>query len=347
MNKEIIKCLSLATIALTTCSLVGCGSIIKDVVAVDENVIMKLDDAEMITSYYELVSEVELTSAQKSCTYTSSNPDVVKITSKAMRAVGLGTSEITVTSNLDSSKSCTFTIDVKDTYFDRENSLYDANDNLLYECPEDGHYIETAGQITGYYYIKDVAGSSWYMETEAKIIEAGMDEFFPKFGIVTNTFDNAAAGLNNKVIFFLNAEIGDFGNATWDKFGVCEVANDGNFAWNEGVTDFTARHRDDMYIAPLPFTYNQKIKLGLARDGYNFHTWVNGQYSGSFVALEDLFKGHDGNPCDSTLGLFEFNSNVRFENYTYTLDATQVKAKIDSISNPSYIDSWSVGRDGQ
>ena len=347
MNKKIIKCLSLATVALTTCSLVGCGSIIKDIVAVEDSIIMKLDDAEMITSYYELVSEVELTSSQKSCTYTSSNPDVVKITSKAMRAVGLGTSEITVTSNLDTSKTCTFTVDVKDIYFDRESSLYDANDNLLYECPEDGGYIETAGQITGYYYLNNVSASTWYMETEAKIIEVGEGEYFPKFGIVTNTFSNAAAGMNNKVIFFLNAEIGDFGNASWDKFGVCEVANDGNFAWNPGVTDYTARHRDDMYIAPLPYTYNQKVKLGLARDGYEFHTWVNDVYAGSFVALEDLFKGHDGNPCESALGLFEFNSNVRFENYKYSVDATEVRAKISSVATLSYVDSWSVSQDGQ
>ena len=102
-----------------------------------------------------------------------------------------------------------------------------------------------------------------------------------------------------------------------------------------------------MYIAPLPYTYNQKVKLGLARDGYEFHTWVNDVYAGSFVALEDLFKGHDGNPCESALGLFEFNSNVRFENYKYSVDATEVRAKISSVATLSYVDSWSVSQDGQ
>jgi hypothetical protein len=260
------------------------------------------------------------------------------------KALKPGTAEITVTSNVDKTKTCKFTVVVKDVFFDRSLSKVSPDDNVEKELIEDGAILTTADNIQGEYIIKGVESTKLYVSVEIVFTSASASELYPKCGIVFTTTSKTTP-TDNKIYFFLNSEIGEAGTSSWNNFGACEVQNGGNWAWNPGVTDANARHKNAMFTSEEPITYGTKFKLEVARDGYDFHMWVNGQYAGSLTTLHDLFgtAGDSGLvPADSHAGFFQFNSVVTFSNYSIVSDAAEVDAKIASIAEKTYIpaDGW-------
>ena len=317
-------------------------SVIKSLVAKSETVVARVDENKSLPSFYTLTGFKSLSAAQKKCTYTSSDTSVVKITNTMFKALKPGTAVITVTSNVDKTKTCSFTVVVKDVFFDRSLSKVSADDNVDQELIEDGAVLTTADNIQGEYIIKGVQATKLYVSVDIVFTSASASELYPKCGIVFSTTSNTTPS-DNKVYFFLNSEIGNSGNSSWTDFGVCEVQNGGNWAWNPGVTDANARHKNAMYQSPELVTYGTKFNLAVARDGFDFHVWVNGVYAGSMTTLMDLFGTADDTglvPALSHAGFFQFNSVVTFSNYSISDDAAEVDAKIASIAEKTYVSAW-------
>ena len=359
------KIITLALLCLLVCSLclvvTGCkdtpedstttaGSLIRSLTAKESSTTVKIGESILITNFYEIKGNSTLSASERACTYVSSNPDVVKITAKRAEAVAPGTATITVTSKVDTTKSCSFEVVVAKVFIDRELSMIPSEDDFTNEWNETAGTgsFRTSSGITNFYYISDIYSTQWYVETDITVHAVNFDDRWPKIGIVAQTKN--ANGDETMVAFFLNASIGlnDSYDANgglvkgedhnvWNEFGVCEVSRGGHWAWEAGITNSLARHHDYAWTTDTTITFETTFKLGVARDGANFHVYVNGNYMGSFqlsAELEVLYE--NGQPLASHVGFYHFNSDVTFSNYLATSDAAEVAKKIPEA--PVYCD---------
>ena len=319
------------------------GSVIESLTATEASTTLKIGESILITNFYEIKGTSALSAAQRACTYESSDPEIVKINAKRAEAVAPGTVTITVTSKVDTTKSCTFQVVVSKVFIDRELSMIPSEDDFSNEWDETAGtgYFRTTSGLTNFYYIADIYSTQWYVETDITVHKVNFDDRWPKIGIVAA--GKNASGVETMVAFFLNASIGlndtyDEGgnlvkgqdNNTWNEFGVCEVAQGGHWAWEAGITNSLARHHDYAWnTGDNKITFETTFKLGVARDGADFHVYVNGNYMGSFQlssSLDVLYE--NGAPMASHVALYHFNSEVTFSNYLATADAAEVAKKI-------------------
>ncbi len=306
---------------------------------------MKVDQSATLTNFYTVKkSSGTATAADKACTYVSSDPSVVKITNKVMKAVSVGTAKITVTSSKDKTKTCEFTVNVTEVYFDRRYSQISSDDEFDKELPSDGGIVRTKGSTTADLYVKGIDTTTFIADCSFTLHSVASSEKYPKLGITCSTGDHAAedTSTNNKMYFFLNAEMPN-NESTWNRFGICEVQNSANWAWNPGVTNATARHKDDIYVAATPISYEIEFKLTMVRKNLDFHFFVNDNYAGSAKSLDSLFMNGEEN-LSSMIGFFEFNADVTFSKYDIVTDASAVDTKIASIATPHFLadDEWAA-----
>jgi len=336
-------------VCLLCTAVLGCGSgdantgsVIESLTAKETSVTLKIGESLLITNYYEIKGNSALSAAQRTCTYESSNPEIVKISAKRAEAVASGTATITVTSKVDPTKTCSFEVVVGKVFIDRDLSMIPSEDDFSNEwddATKTGSFKTSSG-ITNFYYIADIYSTQWYVETDITLHKVNFDDRWPKVGIVAA--GKNASGMETMVAFFLNASIGlndtyENGNLIkgadnnyWNEFGVCEVAQGGHWAWEEGITNSLARHHDYAWnTGDTKITFDTTFKLGVARDGANFHVYVNGTYMGSFqlsASLDILYE--NGQPMASHVALYQFSSEVTFSNYLATADAAEVAKKI-------------------
>ncbi len=318
------------------------GSIIESLTANEPSTTLKIGESVLLTTCYEIKGSSPLSAAQKACTYESSDPEIVKITGKRAEALASGKVTITVTSNADNTKVCSFEIVVARVFIDREISMIPGEDDFTNEWNEEtgtGSFRTSSG-ITNFYYIADVYSTQWYVETDITIHGVNWDDRWPKIGIVAS--GKNSEGIETMVAFFLNASIGlndtydDNGNlikgqdnVNWNEFGVCEVAQGQHWAWEQGITNSLARHHDYAWITDTTVTFEGTVKLGVARDGANFHVYVNGNYMGSFQLSSELdILYENGQSIASHVGFYQFSTDVTFSNYSATTDAEEVAKKI-------------------
>ena len=173
-------------------TIVATESAIKSLTAVSETVEVKIGETPSTAGYYELVGFKSLTAKQKKVTITSSNPEVLSISSnyKQMTAVSLGSAVVTVVSDVDTTKSCSFTVNVTDAFFDRTVSSLDAGWDIEHEMDETNPYIKVNTDVGAGVYIKGSDGLKWFVETEITVHAVSGGELWPKFGIVANTTTN-------------------------------------------------------------------------------------------------------------------------------------------------------------
>ena len=325
------------------------ASVIASLTATEASTNVKVGESILITNFYELKGTSTLNASQRACTYVSSNPDVVKINAKRAEAVAPGTATITITSNADSTKSCSFEVVVAGVFIDRELTTIPSEDDFSNEWSDElgtGSF-KTGSGITNFYYIANVESTQWYVETDITLNSVNWDDRWPKIGIFAQTKNEE--GDESMVAFFLNASIGlnDYAdengnhvngenNENWNEFGVCEVYK-GHWAWEQGITNSLARHHDYAWTIDSTITYGTTFKLGVARDGANFHVYVNGNYVGSYqLSTELTILCENGQPVASNVGFYQFASDVTFSNYSATTDAAKVAAKVPA--EPIYTD---------
>ena len=317
-------------------------SVIASLTATESSTEMKVGDTILLTNFYEIKGSSSLSAAQRACTYESSNPEIVKINAKRAEAVAPGTATITITSNADNTKTCSFEVTVSKVFIDRELSMVPSEDDFTNEWDSESGTgsFRTSSGITNFYYIADIESTQWYVETDITVHTVNWDDRWPKIGIVAS--GKNSSGVETMVAFFLNASIGlndswtDAGlvkgqdNLNWNEFGVCEVAQGQHWAWEQGITNSLARHHDYAWnTGTNTITFGTTFKLGVARDGMNFHVYVNGNYMGSFALSSELdILYENGQPIASHVGFYQFSSDVTFANYFATQDADKVAEKI-------------------
>ena len=318
-------------------------SVIASLTATESSTEMKVGDTILLTNFYEIKGTSSLSAAQRACTYESSNPEIVKINAKRAEAVAPGTATITITSNVDNTKTCSFEVTVSKVFIDRELSMIPSEDDFTNEWDSESGTgsFRTSSGITNFYYIDDIESTQWYVETDITVHTVNWDDRWPKIGIVAS--GKNSSGVETMVAFFLNASIGlndsydENGNLVkapdnnnWNEFGVCEVAQGQHWAWEQGITNSLARHHDYAWnTGTNTITFGTTFKLGVARDGMNFHVYVNGNYMGSFALSSELdILYENGQPIASHVGFYQFSSDVTFANYFATQDAAKVAEKI-------------------
>ena len=334
----------ISTIGMASCS----SSKINEIIAVEESVVLKIGESDLLANYYEIDSKKELSASEKQCSAVSSDESVVKITGRKFEAVNSGTATITITSAIDETKTCTFEVVVSKVFIDRDLSYIYTEDDFSNEWDDStgtGKFVTNSG-YTNYYFIKDIDSTKWYVETDITVHEVKENDRFPKIGIFTRGTNST--GEETTVAFFLNACIGlnDVGsgndiqygqdNINWNEFGVTEVIA-GHWAWEEGITNSLARHHDYAWTTPSNITYNTKFKLGVARDNMDFHVYINDSYAGSYqVDPYMTILMENGETLSSKVGFFQFNSVVTYANYYATTDESKVESVIPS--SPRYTD---------
>lgn len=356
--KKIISTLTICLLVCCLCFLAtGCENpdtpnnnddnnkqpVIESLTATEASTTIKIGDSILLTNFYEIKGTSALSAAQRACTYESSNPDVVEIKAKRAEAISSGTATITVTSNIDNTKSCSFEVVVAGVFIDRELSMIPSEDDFSNEWDDQtktGSFRTSSG-ITNFYYVADVLSTQWYVETDITLHSVNWDDRWPKIGIVAA--GENSNGVETMVAFFLNASIGlndtydEAGNLIkgednngWNEFGVCEVSQGDHWAWEPGITNSLARHHDYAWnTGDNKITFGTTFKLGVARDGANFHVYVNGNYMGSYQLSSDLeILYENGQPIASHIGFYQFSSDVTFANYSVTSDAADVAAKV-------------------
>ena len=317
-------------------------SVIASLTATESSTEMKVGDTILLTNFYEIKGTSSLSAAQRACTYESSNPEIVKINAKRAEAVAPGTATITITSNADNTKTCSFEVTVSKVFIDRELSMIPSEDDFTNEWDSESGTgsFRTSSGITNFYYIDDIESTQWYVETDITVHTVNWDDRWPKIGIVAS--GKNSSGVETMVAFFLNASIGlndslngadlvkGEDNLNWNEFGVCEVAQGQHWAWEQGITNSLARHHDYAWnTGTNTITFGTTFKLGVARDGMNFHVYVNGNYMGSFALSSELdILYENGQPIASHVGFYQFSSDVTFANYFATQDAAKVAEKI-------------------
>ena len=305
---------------------------IKSLTAVSETVDIKIGEQATLANYYELKGVKSLSAKQKKVTITSSDESVVKVatTYKTMTALSIGSAVITVTSDVDTTKVCTFTVNVTDSFFDRSLTSISSSWDVAHEMDETNPYIKIDSNLADGIYARGSDGLKWYIETDITIHSVNTGEEWPKFGNVANTTVNTPESNNNKIYYFLDAPMNREGN--WSNFGVCEVSNGANWAWNAGVGNNVARHNDAVATVETSITYETTFKMGMLRDGFDCHLYVNGGYVGSVKALGTLLGNYDSatqdytQPANCMAGFFAFNSVVTFSNYKFVNDEAAVDA---------------------
>lgn len=327
------------------------GSVITSLTATESSTTVKIGESILLTNFYEIKGQSALSAAQQACTYESSNPDVVTINKKRAEAVAPGTAIITITSVVDTTKSCTLEVVVAKTFIDRELSMIPTEDDFTKEWDNEtgtGSFRTSSG-ITNFYYISDVYSTKWYVETDITIHSVNWDDRWPKIGIVAQTKNSE--GVETMVAFYLNASIGynDYvdesgtlvkgeDNLNWNEFGVSEVAQGGHWAWEDNITNSLARHHDYCWsTGDNKITYETTFKLGVARDGDSFHVYINGEYVGSYQLSPELdILYEDGKSLESHVGFYHFSCDATFSNYSATTDVEAVAAKVPA--EPIYTD---------
>lgn len=361
MKKNILKCLSILVLTGSIFTMASCGekpsnssvdtpatsapatseatSNIKEIKATVEKIEMKVGKGGSIKDYYEIIGangKKITTGTDSRCTYATSDASIVKLTgSSGITPVSAGEATITITSKSDNTKTCTIPVVVKEAFFDFNLSKSDGLD-LTKEHPNDGGIVTETGDYGTNILVKGVDSTKWYAECTFSLNSVLSTETYPKVGIFTSTQDKTNPA-NNQLYFFLDAWIGDNNNSTWTNYGVCEVENEGNWAWNPGVGNATARHKDNGYTGTA-VTYGTEFTLGLLRDGLDFHCYVGGEYRFSLTTLDSLFKNGD-DVATSMVGFFDFNSSVTYSKYSATADEAKVNEKLGAISSKKYIGS--------
>lgn len=310
-----------------------------------ESVILKVDEQAVLSNYYEIKGFKTLSTKQKKVTITSSDSNIISINKKftAMTAVSVGTATITVTSDIDTSKTCTFEVVVEEAFFDRKLSFIDPSWDVTHESDPTNPYIKVNTNMDQGLFIRNSDGLKWYVETEVTVHNVFPGELWPKFGIVASTSNHCVEFVDNKLYFYLDGRM-DYENK-WTDFGFCEVLNGYNWAWNKGVDDTMARSSNQVYKNPTDIDYNVTFKMGMIRDGFDCHFFVNGQYGSSLKVLGTIFGNYNEttkdytDPVNAMVGFFSFNSSITFSNYKYINDSAAVDAL--KPASPVYIEQFS------
>ena len=311
---------------------------IKSLVATIESKELKKGEAISVSSFYKLTGYKTLTSKEKKVNIVSSDPEAVQINGNIMKGVIADrTATITITSQADTSKSCSFTVNVKDIFFNRQYSEINGADDLSKELIADGGIVQTTGGMSDMLIFNQEASTSFMVETKLAVNSVTDGELWPKFGLVFKQVDEDKELTLNYMLVFLDGPMDKVseGAAHWTDFGYCEIAN-ATFGWD--TQPATAKHKEDVFIKNTALNYEEFFTLKCVVEGRKIHAFLGyGEGESATEVYMFTVEGQDyifgeGAGHGFIPGFFQFNSVVTYKEYSYTTDADAIAAQMAGVT---------------
>lgn len=289
-----------------------------------------------------------LKTADKKVIITSSDPEILKVendqavVSTYLTALKAGNVKLTIQSNVQEEIKLEIDMTVLDSVFDRQaqdgffGNSWD-NCDFTHETDSENPYIKTIAEdgINHQFYFRDSYATRCYAESEFTFYsELDGNAHLPKLGFVFSTNETNDTNLQSVSFIYFDMDTRN-GNQTFRNIGYNEIAN-GVWGWDSNAgtlaKHYTA-YRDETGV-----TIGETFKLGVLKDRYNYHVFFNGNYIKSIKSTIEGFSVDRtySEPAPTICGMFDFKSEVKYSNYSFTTDEAIIASKMPAT--PDYTD---------
>ena len=280
-----------------------------------------------------------LKSADKKVKVTSSDQTILKVentgsvVSTFLQALKPGNVTLTVQSQVQENITLEIPMVVKDAVFDRQaiDGFHSNNwDNVdfTHEVDETDPYVKTIAEedINHQFYFRNSNSTYCYAECEFTFYsELDGTAHLPKVGFAFTTNQENDTGMDSVSFIYFDTDCSG-GKTRYYNIGYNEIAN-GAWGWDRETT--LAQHCN-LYHDEVGVEKGEMFKMGVVKDGFNYHVYFNDVYVKSIKATLEGFSTDSTHTeaAPTTAGLFDFKSEVKYQNYHYTEDQAEVAAKI-------------------
>ena len=239
-----------------------------------------------------------------------------------------------------------YTLNVAGQFLLHNNTFSQKDDfsNEWSETTETGSFT-TAGKTT-YYYIDKFASNTntrfskyFYVETDITIHGTTNGDQWAKIGLMSGNHYKDIGQTESQyrmTTFYLAVNRAKYNEATkkwdilnanqdWNQFGVTEIYNKYGWGWNlANDTIYSDSGAYEMpkanYKAPNDkngdgmINFDETFKIGLLRDGTNYHFFVNGIYAYTYQ-IDSNSELYAGRNIETDVGLFQINCQATYSNY--------------------------------
>lgn len=290
-----------------------------------------------------------LKTADKKVTITSSNPEVLfventgAVISTYLEAKKPGTVKLTIQSTAQEDIKLEVDMTVVDAVFDRQaldgfyGNSWD-NVDFSHEIDKENPYIKTQAEdgVNHQFYFRDSYVSKCYVECEFTFYsELDGTAHMPKLGFAFSTQATNDTNMDSVSFIYFDTDCRN-GNTTFTNVGYNEIAN-GIWGWDFGGQNGLAKSVG-MYKYEAGVSVGETFKMGVVKEGYHYHVYFNDQYVKSIETSLEGFSTDKtySQAAPTTCGLFDFKSEVKYSNYSFTTEESVVNAKIPKT--PDYTD---------
>lgn len=282
-----------------------------------------------------------LKTADKKVFVTSSDPEVLKVEatgpviSTFIQALKPGTAKLTIQSNVEQDKVLEIDMTVVDSVFDRQaNDGFFGNnwDNVdfSHEVDDVNPYIKTIAEdgVNHQFYFRESYSKKSYVECEFTFYsELDGTAHLPKLGFAFSTNEENDTNLQSVSFIYFDTDCQN-GKTTFYNVGYNEIAN-GIWGWDYGGSNPLAKSCG-LYKYETGISVSEMFKMGVVKEGYNYHVYFNDVYVKSIQTSVEGFSVDKtySEAAPTTVGLFDFKSEVKYSNYLFTSDESVVNSKI-------------------
>lgn len=290
-----------------------------------------------------------LKTADKKVIVTSSDPTVLNVEkteaaiSTFLNALKPGKVKLTIQSAVQEKLKLEIDMNVLDSVFDRKaqdgffGNSWD-NCDFSHEVDEEDPYIKTVAedQINHQFYFRDSYLSKCYVESEFTFYsEQDGGAHMPKIGFVFSTNEINDTDLQSVSMIFLDTDCRG-GNTTFHNIGYNEIAN-GAWGWDKIGNPLAKCYT--VYRSEEGIKVGETFKMGVVKEGYNYHLYLNGEYKKSIKTTEEGFSVDKTytQAAPTICGMFDFKSEVKYSNYLLSTDEELINSKIPAT--PDFTDA--------
>ena len=284
-----------------------------------------------------------LKTADKKVKISSSDPEVLlvektdAVVSTFLTALKPGQVKLTIQSNVQENAKLEIDMTVLDSVFDRQaqdgffgNSI--ENIDFTHEVDEVDPYIKTVAEdgVNHQVYFRNSYSSRSYAECEFTFYsESDGSAHMPKIGFVYSTNEENDTNLPSAALIYFDTDCRN-GNTTFHNIGYNEIAS-GVWGWDSNAGTLAksyAVYRDEKGVQ-----VGETFKMGVVKDGFNYHVYFNGQYAKSIKATVEGFSVDKtyAEAAPTICGFFDFKSEVKYGNYSFTTDEAIIASKIPAV----------------
>ena len=281
-----------------------------------------------------------LKTADKKVTVTSSNPSILSVENTGavittfLTALNAGTVTITVQSAIQEDAKLDINFTVLPTTFDRQaNCLQDVsweNVDLEHEADEVNPYVKTSADegVNHQFFFRDSYSDRCYMESEITFYsEKDGNAHLPKLGFIFSTNEINDTNIKSVSFIYLNTDCRG-GNDTYYYLQYNEIASG---VWGWDYPEGTPLAKSYAFYKYEPGVKKaESFKLGVVKEGYNYHVYFNDVYVKSIKTTDVGFSTDKtySQAAPTICGMFDFKSEVKYANYSFTTTESVVASKI-------------------